>query len=109
MSDLQAKALIVEAGSVSPAIAAAGKLGIAVLTLTPEPQAGAGAFQLSGQTHGVAARPGPAEPDDVALILHTSGTTSRPKIVPLTQANVWASASNIARTLEFARTTAAST
>ena len=27
---------------------------------------------------------GPAEPDDVALVLHTSGTTSRPKIVPLT-------------------------
>ena len=29
---------------------------------------------------------------DVALVLHTSGTTSRPKIVPLTQANVAASA-----------------
>jgi len=30
--------------------------------------------------------------DDVALILHTSGTTSRPKIVPLLQRNVAASA-----------------
>ncbi len=27
-------------------------------------------------------------PDDVALVLHTSGTTSRPKIVPLTRPNV---------------------
>jgi acyl-CoA synthetase (AMP-forming)/AMP-acid ligase II len=35
-------------------------------------------------------------PDDVALILHTSGTTSRPKIVPLLQSNVAASAKNIA-------------
>ena len=33
--------------------------------------------------------------DDVALILHTSGTTSRPKIVPLLQSNVAASAENI--------------
>ena len=31
---------------------------------------------------------GPAGPDDIALVLHTSGTTSRPKIVPLSQTNV---------------------
>jgi long-subunit acyl-CoA synthetase (AMP-forming) len=31
----------------------------------------------------------------VALILHTSGTTSRPKIVPLLQSNLAASARNI--------------
>ena len=29
------------------------------------------------------------EADDVALILHTSGTTSRPKIVPLLQRNIY--------------------
>ena len=46
-------------------------------------------------------KPGFASPDDVALILHTSGTTSRPKIVPLSQHNVATSAQNIARTLEF--------
>jgi acyl-CoA synthetase (AMP-forming)/AMP-acid ligase II len=102
MSDLGAKALIVEAGSASPAIAAAEKLGVALTTLTPEPQAGAGAFRLSsGGSTGRPARLGAAESDDVALILHTSGTTSRPKIVPLTQANVWTSAHNTARTLEL--------
>ena len=101
LSDLKAKALIVEAGSASPAIHAAEKLGVALITLTPEPQTGAGAFRLSGASTGAAARPGPAEPDDVALILHTSGTTSRPKIVPLTHANIWASADNIAATLEL--------
>src|SRR5262249_39898910 len=36
-----------------------------------------------------------AQPDDVALVLHTSGTTSRPKIVPLTQTNICTSAHNI--------------
>ena len=101
MSDLQAKALIVEAGSTSPALAAAEKLGTSVLTLTPDPEAGAGAFTLSGKAPGVAAASGPAQPDDVALILHTSGTTSRPKIVPLSHANVSKSADNIARSLAF--------
>ena len=36
--------------------------------------------------------------DDVALTLHTSGTTSRPKRVPLTHANLAASARNVAET-----------
>jgi oxalate---CoA ligase len=41
-------------------------------------------------------RPGP---DDHALVLHTSGTTSRPKIVPLRHRNLVASAKNIAGSL----------
>ena len=59
LEDLKAKALIVEAGSESPALRAAEKLGVALITLTPEPQAGAGAFRLSGPARGgaVAARP----------------------------------------------------
>jgi oxalate---CoA ligase len=101
LEDLKAKALIVEAGSETPALRAAEKLGVAVITLAPEPQAGAGAFRLSGSVTSAAARPGPAEPEDVALILHTSGTTSRPKIVPLSHANIWTSARNIATTLEL--------
>ena len=101
LEDLKAKALIVEAGSETPALRAAEKLGVAVITLAPEPQAGAGAFRLSGSAKSAATRPGPAEAGDVALILHTSGTTSRPKIVPLTQANIWTSARNVATTLEL--------
>ena len=41
--------------------------------------------------------PGPSL-DDVALFLHTSGTTSRPKGVPLTHANLLASLKNIGDT-----------
>jgi acyl-CoA synthetase (AMP-forming)/AMP-acid ligase II len=36
--------------------------------------------------------------DDVALVLHTSGTTNRPKLVPLRHRNLAASAGNIAGT-----------
>ncbi len=102
MEDLKAKALVVEAGSTSPAIEAARKLGVLLLTLEPRGD-GAGDFTLSGGTPAPVAVPGFAAPDDVALILHTSGTTSRPKIVPLSQHNVATSAQNIARTLEFSQ------
>jgi len=37
----------------------------------------------------------PPEPDDIALVLHTSGTTSRPKRVPLRHRNLTASVANI--------------
>ena len=39
-----------------------------------------------------------ARPGDVALLLHTSGTTSRPKAVPLSHSNLRASLANIAAT-----------
>ena len=40
--------------------------------------------------------------DDIALVLHTSGTTSRPKLVPLRHRNLFASAGNIASTYALA-------
>jgi acyl-CoA synthetase (AMP-forming)/AMP-acid ligase II len=101
LDDLKAKALIVEAGSESPALEAAQKLGVGLITLRPEVERGAGAFRFCGDAGRPAERPGPAEAHDVALILHTSGTTSRPKIVPLTGANIWTSARNIAASLEL--------
>jgi acyl-CoA synthetase (AMP-forming)/AMP-acid ligase II len=103
LSDLNAKALLVEKGSSSPAVAVAQKLGVRVLELTPTGE-GSGAFTLApaeGKPSTPAAEGGFAQADDVALILHTSGTTSRPKIVPLTHANVCASAFNIASTLKL--------
>src|SRR5437870_9265169 len=38
---------------------------------------------------------------DIALILHTSGTTSRPKRVPLSHANLMTSARNVAATYQL--------
>ncbi|OJJ41174.1 hypothetical protein ASPWEDRAFT_146499 [Aspergillus wentii DTO 134E9] len=39
-----------------------------------------------------------AQPDDIALVLHTSGTTGRPKAVPLTHKNLTTSMKNIQAT-----------
>ena len=103
LNDLNAKALVVEAGSSSASIEVARKLGVSVLMLHPTPAKGAGSFTLdtSSRTAAAASQPGPAQADDVALVLHTSGTTSRPKIVPLTQRNVCASAQHIAASTRF--------
>jgi acyl-CoA synthetase (AMP-forming)/AMP-acid ligase II len=102
LSDLNARALVVEQGSSSPAVAVAAKLGIAVIELQATPALGSGAFTLNlGGLAGPCALPGAARAGDIALVLHTSGTTSRPKIVPLTQTNVCASAGNIATTARF--------
>ena len=102
LEDLKAKAIVLEAGYDGPALAAATRFGLTILRLAHEDGAPAGAFTLTPEgASGEAAPEGRPRPDDVALILHTSGTTSRPKIVPLLQSNVAASAHNIARSLDL--------
>jgi oxalate---CoA ligase len=103
LGDLQPKALVLEAGVDSPARATAKKMSIPVLELTAERGRGAGWFTLSGGAKGTPARGGMGDEDDPALLLHTSGTTSRPKLVPLLQRNLLASAENIGRTLALTR------
>ena len=101
LSDLDAKALIVEEGTDSPAVGVARELNVPVVTLRPRSEGAAGLFDLARPSNpgGMAHRGGHAEAADIALVLHTSGTTSQPKIVPLSQQNVCASAHNIVRTL----------
>jgi acyl-CoA synthetase (AMP-forming)/AMP-acid ligase II len=99
LTDLRARALVILHGMASEAREVAARLSIPVLELVPGEAAGA--FTLEGGEAGSAAKPGMAWPEDEALVLHTSGTTARPKIVPLTQANISASARNIGRTLEL--------
>lgn len=106
LNDLRARALVVERGSASPAVAVAQKLGVPVIELVPVAGGAAGDFTLAPPAGlaGTAAQPGPSAPGDTGLVLHTSGTTSRPKIVPLTAGNLAASASHIRQTLQFTRT-----
>jgi acyl-CoA synthetase (AMP-forming)/AMP-acid ligase II len=102
LSDLRARLLVVEHDSTSPAIEVAQRLGVRIVDLHPGQTAGDFTLRArDGQPCAPAERPGPAEPDDTAMVLHTSGTTSRPKIVPLSQRNLCASAGHIARTLAF--------
>jgi len=101
LDDLQAKALIVEHGSASPAVQAARNRGVQVIELAVAAGAAAGQFSLGAGPATPSASGGPSQADDVAMVLHTSGTTSRPKRVPLSVANLCASARQIAATLQF--------
>ncbi|CAN0103712.1 unnamed protein product [Discosporangium mesarthrocarpum] len=98
LEDLNARALLVEAGSESPAIEVARDLGVPVYEIAVPDGAPAGVFTLPAGD-ATATSPGLAQPDDTALVLHTSGTTSRPKIVPLSQTNICASAHHIGESL----------
>ncbi len=103
MEDLRAKALVVMEDDDTPAITAADKLEIPILRLSVPSGAPAGHFDLlsEGYGGGQTAASGSAAEQDIALVLHTSGTTSRPKIVPLTHGNVCASARHILTTLKL--------
>ncbi|AWT59789.1 MAG: putative sulfoacetate--CoA ligase [Candidatus Moanabacter tarae] len=105
LADLQSKALLVEAGSNSSAVNAADKLNIPVLDLVLDDSGPVGRFKIIPRgdfRHSKSDLSGGlASVDDVALVLHTSGTTSRPKIVPLSHRNVCASAEHICETLSL--------
>jgi acyl-CoA synthetase (AMP-forming)/AMP-acid ligase II/acyl carrier protein len=103
LSDLNAKALIIQSEVDSPARAIAQTRGIPIIELSPVFDAEAGVFTLMGDKQSGVANSGFAQPNDVALVLHTSGTTSRPKIVPLTQTNLCTSAHNVRGAFELAK------
>jgi len=99
ITDLKAKALVVMADYDGPALPVAERHGVRVIRLVTSADTPAGWFDLdSGEGSDP---PKFADPDDVALVLHTSGTTSRPKIVPLLQRNLVASAHHIGETLQL--------
>jgi acyl-CoA synthetase (AMP-forming)/AMP-acid ligase II/acyl carrier protein len=105
MEDLHVKALVTFPGEGHPARQAALSLEIPIIDLKPDPES-AGIFRFASNllVDETISEPTLAGMDDVALVLHTSGTTSRPKIVPLTHRNIFHSADNIAGTYALAST-----
>jgi acyl-CoA synthetase (AMP-forming)/AMP-acid ligase II len=89
LSDLAATALLVMTGTDSSAIAAAQARDILVIELTPLVDEAAGLFTLSGRSRPLTGPAGLAQPDDVALMLPTSGTTSRPKYLTINSAIIF--------------------
>ncbi len=98
LGDLRARAVVVDAGVEEPVREAARARGIDVIALELLADAPAGWFALGEPLDGAAELPD-RDPEDVALLLHTSGTTARPKLVPLSHRNLTLSARNVAATL----------
>src|SRR5215813_6290227 len=83
---LRPRALIAQAGIDSPARGVALSRGVRVIELSAALDSDAGLFNLTGD--GEDAPPDePVSGGHVAVLLLTSGTTARPKIVPQTHAN----------------------
>ena len=90
-ADLRPRALIIQAGIDSPARRVALSRGVRVIELSTALDAAAGLFTLAGDRKDTPSQE-LVSPGHVAVLLLTSGTTARPRIVPQTHANICASA-----------------
>ena len=97
LDDLKPKFLLVEPNSKSLAVIAAKNLDIPVFEMKISDTQPLGTFELFDKETDYK---NPNDYDE-ALVLHTSGTTSRPKIVPLSNLNVFTSAVNISKSLKL--------
>ena len=97
LKDLNPKILIVEKNSKNPSIEIAKKLNIEICELKTHKDQPEGLFSLFENKSDYSL---PNENDE-ALVLHTSGTTSRPKIVPLSNNNIYSSSENISKSLDL--------
>jgi acyl-CoA synthetase (AMP-forming)/AMP-acid ligase II/thioesterase domain-containing protein/acyl carrier protein len=88
MPELRAKAIILEKDIDLPVNEAAKNLGLEIIRLEKAEGSEAGLFSLSCMDKTKELQPEFAQPDDVANILLTSGTTSSPKLVPWKQSMV---------------------
>jgi len=97
LDDLKPKFLLVEPNSKSLAVIAAKNLNIPVFEMKISVNQPLGTFKLFDKETNYK---NPNDYDE-ALVLHTSGTTSRPKIVPLSNLNIFTSAVNISKSLKL--------
>src|SRR6056300_2000699 len=95
LEDLKPKIVIVEKNSSNPVVEAAKKLKIEICEIKHIEGQPKGIFNLYNSSSSFEF----SDENDEALVLHTSGTTSRPKVVPLTNKNIFSSADNISSSL----------
>jgi acyl-CoA synthetase (AMP-forming)/AMP-acid ligase II/thioesterase domain-containing protein/acyl carrier protein len=101
LRDMRVDAIATGADFCTPVRDAAEQLELPVFNIHSDKDV---AIRLGPLAHGCDAcceNAGPAQPDDIALLLTTSGTTSHSKIVPIRQRNMAARTKNGARILRL--------
>jgi len=99
LSDTRARAVIVRKGEDGPVRSVAEEMGLAVVEFEVDASAPAGRFRMLPASIMRATNPSFSASGDVALVLHTSGTTSRPKLVALSHADLTNYAAKLSRHL----------
>ena len=100
LGDMKPRALITKKGVAPAAEAVAARLGIPIIEIKEHADI-VGRFTLATSHASERSAFGTVGPETVALYLYTSGTTSRPKLVPLRHRNLVVSARNIVAALEL--------
>ena len=101
VSQLNASAMMVVSDAIGAARDVAVSQGIPIIELNLNPTAPAGFFELDCKKTTSAPDTTFPAAEDTALLLHTSGTMSRSKLVTLTNANLMSSVDNIIDTLHL--------
>jgi acyl-CoA synthetase (AMP-forming)/AMP-acid ligase II/thioesterase domain-containing protein/acyl carrier protein len=101
LTDLNVKALLIDSALDSAARHIAKDLGIPVVDVSPAENGRFAQVKCPERQIGKPQVEDAVGNEDIALVLHTSGTTSRPKMAPLSHANILSSTENIIRTLEL--------
>ena len=106
LNDLKPRAIIVSEKSTSSVIEVAKKMKIKIFRLFFKNNDASGKFILKSdkcEKNISINKNFEILSENIALILHTSGTTSKPKMVPLSHSNLCTSARNIVQTLNLKR------
>jgi amino acid adenylation domain-containing protein len=103
LGELQVTTLLTSTDVYSAARAVAHTLGIPVIDLVAPSNARIGSFGLVGSALRRIGGEGMAAGTNDAFVLLTSGTSARPKLVPLAQSSVCLSAYNAGEALELSR------
>ncbi len=92
IADTRSRAIVTRIDN-AVAVNAATSLGTSIFTASLDTT---GFVRLDGIVTKPRGAPAPPDASEIAFYLHTSGTSGKPKVVPLTHANVTLSARNIA-------------